>query len=382
MIMLCPDKSCTGCGSCLNVCPRNCISMEENHEGFLYPVINTASCIECGLCEKSCPELNPVKKNEKPKVYASWSLNEEVRTTSSSGGLFFTLAEHVIQRGGAVFGVVFNNDMSASHVCAESISELKAIQGSKYIQSNVNTAYKDALKILKEGREVMFTGTPCQIAGMKAFLGKRSYANLTLVDIVCHGTPPAKTLRWYLKAIKHKIGEFNENSFQFRNLNAWGVTPSIEVSEGRRLMAANENLFMQLFLKSLLHRNSCYSCNYTIENRVSDITLADFWGIGRTIPFPHDTSKGCSLVLVNSEHGKDLLTQVSGNILLQERTIEEAKVVNHQLYMSSHRPPQRDEIFNYIYTHTYDEVDRKFINTPYLKFRHFIGDILRTLKLR
>lgn len=381
MISLCSEKSCTGCCSCVNACPKGCISMIENNEGFLYPAIDYSTCIECGLCQKSCPELHPINKNENLTVYASWSLNDKVRTTSSSGGIFYTLAESVINRGGAVFGVVFNDDMSASHVCAETLSGLKAMQGSKYLQSNINTTYTEALKFLKNGREVMFTGTPCQIAGFRAFLGKRTFDKLTLVDIVCHGTPPAKAFKWYLKELKLKNGEFDEKSFQFRNLNAWGITPSVEISE-RRTSLADSNLYMQLFLKSLLHRNCCYDCRYTTENRVSDVTLADFWGIGKDVPFNHDTSKGCSLLLVNTQHGAAILKEISGNILLEERTIEEAKIVNHQLYMSSVRPKDRERIFGYIYSHSYDEVDSKFVNTLYVRFRHFVGNVLRALKLR
>ena len=382
MIELCSKNQCTGCSSCANICPKGCIEMVENHEGFLYPVIAPESCVQCGLCKKSCPELNVIEKNGQPKIYASWSKADQIRMTSSSGGLFYTLSEHIINKGGVVFGVVFNDDMSASHICAESLKGLRAMQGSKYIQSNINTTYKAAYSYLKKGQPVMFTGTPCQIAGFRAFLSNRAFNNLLLVDIVCHGTPPAKSLKWYLREIKTKIGEFDEHTFLFRNLNAWGYAPSVEVSERRRLMSHDENLFMNLFLKSLLHRESCYQCRYTTTERVSDLTLADFWGIGNEIPFNHDTSKGCSLLLVNSNTGETIINEISDRIFIAERPINEALKVNHQLYMPSKRPKKRDKIFSYIYKHSYDEVNRKYINTQYIRLRHLVGNILRFLKLR
>jgi len=233
MIKLCPSEVCTGCSSCINACPKNCIKMIENLEGFLYPVIDNKLCVECGMCQNVCPELNIVPKNSNPIVYASWSLKDKIRMSSSSGGLFFAIAQHIINKGGVVYGVVFNDDMSVSHKSAVTLDELRFMQGSKYIQSNINMTYKEALSYLKKDRYVMFTGTPCQIAGFKSFLGNKIYNNLILVDIVCHGTPPAKMLKWYLNELKKKLGDFNESTFCFRNLNAWGVTPSVEISKTR-----------------------------------------------------------------------------------------------------------------------------------------------------
>lgn len=384
MIELCQMSLCTGCGACYNACPHNSIEMVPSiGEGFLYPRINQASCISCGVCVKSCPILTPPSKSDVPEVCAAWNTDDSIRQSSSSGGMFLTLALEIIAHGGAVYGVVLSEDGTAYHRRADSIAGLKPMQGSKYVQSDVGKSYNDALADLKHGLPVMFTGTPCQIAGFRSFLGKRQFNDLLLVDIVCHGVPSNALFRDYLNKLEIEwAGILDKSSFIFRELDAWGISPSVKLTDGKRhKIPLEKDMYMRNFLSSYTFRESCYNCKFSNTPRVSDITIADFWGIGSERPFKEDTKKGCSLVLINTVVGKRFVQNVKDNIFIERRTLNEAMLINHQLYRSSKRPRQRNGVYSYCFNHSIDEVYRHFYNTPYHKLRHIGGRILRFLSI-
>lgn len=319
------DKSkCCGCSACVQCCPKQCITMHEDKEGFLYPKVDTAKCIDCGLCEKVCPVLNVADDRLPQKVLAAKNKNEQIRKTSSSGGIFTILAEQVINDGGVVFGVKFNDKWEVVHSYTETIDGLAAFRGSKYVQSFIGDSYKKAEIFLKNGRKVLFSGTPCQISGLKHYL-RKEYENLLTVECVCHGVPSPKVWREYLNEILRPKGVVGKNTvssvskdlpvitgINFRDKsNGWkkygfvlGLKSAFKADKNsvlpsdtqRVLQPFYENPFMQAFLADFILRPSCYSCVAKAGSSGADIALADFWGIENVLP-EFDDDKGCSLLI-------------------------------------------------------------------------------------
>lgn len=319
------DKSkCCGCTACVQRCPKQCIVMHEDKEGFLYPKVDTAKCIDCGLCEKVCPVLNVADDRLPQKVLAAKNKNEQIRNTSSSGGIFTILAEQVINDGGVVFGVKFNDKWEVVHSYTETIDGLAAFRGSKYVQSFIGNSFKETETFLKQGRKVLFSGTPCQIAGLKRYL-RKEYCNLLTVECACHGVPSPKVWREYLNEVSRPKGVFGRNAvssvskdlpvitgINFRDKsNGWkkfgfllGLKSAFKADENsvfssdiqKVLQPFYENPFMQAFLADFILRPSCYKCPAKAGRSGADIALADFWGIENILP-EFDDDKGCSLVL-------------------------------------------------------------------------------------
>lgn len=384
MIELCHKEDCTGCGACFNVCPHHSIIMQESDEGFLYPHIDTDGCVECGLCRRVCPIITPSKNVlEQPVAYAAWNNDDKVRTTSSSGGMFYSLASEVISKGGVVFGVVLDKEGNVFHTCAERINDLPSMQGSKYVQSDTRYVYSEVIKCLKEGRIVLFTGTPCQVAAMKSYTLNNDNQNLFLVDIVCHGVPSGKLFKDYLDKLGKEIGDFDKSSFCFRKLDAWGIAPSVEFAGNcRKIIPPDLNVYMKFFLSSYTFRESCYNCKFARTPRISDITIADFWGIGKgKTPFQRNTAKGCSLVLVNTQKGQKFFDDIKEGLFYEKRELSEAIQINHQLYRPSYRPKQRDNVYQYFFLHDISTIYTKYYNNLYKRIRRFFGKVLRKIHL-
>ena len=323
MIQILDKSQCCGCTACVSICPKQCITMREDEEGFLYPVVDSSHCIDCNLCKKVCPELYPKEMREPLHVYAAKHKNEQVRLASSSGGIFTLLAEKIIDEGGVVFGVRFNNNWDVIHDYTETMEGLAVFRGSKYVQSYMGDCYLKAKSFLEQGRKVMFTGTPCQIAGLKNFL-RKDYDNLLTVDVVCHGVPSPKVWQVYLDEIARKGGknsvlshpivektEINHIDFRSKSIGwkkfSFALTLSKATADGEKntvLLSSvfTENLYMNVFLSNLSLRLSCYACPAKAGKSGSDITIADFWGIEDVLPDFED-DKGISLVLSYSEKG-------------------------------------------------------------------------------
>lgn len=346
-IQLCKANDCTACFACEGICPKSAISQVADEEGFRHPVIDSMLCVGCHACEKVCPVLTPVTKYKKGVVYASWSLDDSVRSNSSSGGMFTELAKQVLLKKGAVVGASMNETGYVSHIIVKDGEALKKLRGSKYVQSLLGgKLYKEIKQLLREGRDVLFTGCPCQVAAMRSFF--KDDKHLYTIDLVCHGVPSPEVFANLYEKIKVEIP--NLVTYNFRDYKNWQVCTSVNVNVNGHII--NQKIFgewtyyQDAFLKGLMHRPNCYNCRYTTVERVGDISLADFWGIGTYKPIRNDYIGGCSMVSVNSEKGLSLFSQVLSNIYFEERDIQETiDGGNEQLVKPSIRPIGRDTFY-------------------------------------
>ena len=303
MITITDKHNCCGCSACVQTCPKQCISFEEDEQGFRYPLVDKGVCVDCGLCEKVCPVLNAGEPRQPLEVYAAINPNEEIRRESSSGGIFTALAKAVLDEGGVVFGARFNDQWEVVHAYTESREGLAPFRGSKYVQSRVGETYRQAKAFLQQGRKVMYTGTPCQIAGLKRYLGKE-YDQLLTVDVVCHGVPSPLVWRDYLRDITaNNLSQIASINFRDKSTGWKNYSVKISGKEGKDYVneSFRQNLFMQVFLKDLCLRPSCTNCAAKSGKSCSDLTIADYWGMED----PNwDDNKGTSLALVHSSQGQ------------------------------------------------------------------------------
>ena len=318
--------------------------MATDKEGFLMPVVNNDKCVECHLCEKVCPIVSPRenKNTKQPDVFAMWSLPD--RTKSSSGGAFSAYARMILKNGGVVFGAAFDRNMRLRHIGVETIEGLDDLRGSKYVQSDVNGCFGNIKSLLKDGRFVLFCGTPCQVAGLQSFL-RRDYDNLLTLDLVCHGVPSVAVFKAYLKKLStHFAGKGRIDGFEFRRRNSWGFAPTVSLSGKLTKIYGGDNAYMSAFDKSAIFRNSCYSCPFAKLPRIGDCTIADFWGIGRHgTPFRHDVQKGVSLVMVNNNKGQGFTDKLE-DVFIEERDLDEALIENHNITHPSVAHLKRNDI--------------------------------------
>ena len=349
-------------------CPKHCISLQEDAEGFLYPKVDLSLCIDCGLCEKVCPELHLASARKPLATYAGKHKNDEIREGSSSGGVFSALAEKVIETGGVVFGARFDADWEVVHDYTETMAGLSVFRGSKYVQSRIGNSYALVEQFLKSGRIVLFTGTPCQIAGLKLFL-RKDYEQLLTVDVICHGAPSPGIWRQYLQeeiarqcnrkntVLLHPISgrDVRVVDIAFRNkVSGWkkysfALTFSTTGRSGEKFsfcshMPFTENLFMKGFLANLYLRPSCYACPAKGGQSNSDLTLGDFWGIQHVMP-QLDDDKGMSVVLVNTEKGHALLDKTKINAWPTDYL--QVLKYNSALERSVQRPLKREHFYTY-----------------------------------
>ena len=336
---------CNGCHTCYSLCPKKAIKMVVNTEGFLFPQINNESCIECGLCEKICPVLNPItKENEQTAAYAIINNDEEIRLQSSSGGVFSAIAQDVIKQNGIVFGAKFDSDFNVIHGYTDSIEGLLDFRGSKYVQSAIGEAYKDCKNFLEEGRQVLFSGTPFQIAGLQSFLGK-NYDNLLLVDIICHGVPSPLLWTEYKRTLEKKFASRMVKT-AFRRKDYGWKQYSLAVTFGNASEYCNtlrQDSYLKLFLKDVCLRESCYNCKYKTAKRIADITIADFWGIQNEYP-ELDDDKGTSFVITHSDKGQKIIDCLS-NCTVKIIPLEKGVKYNPSYVRSVIRPTKRDVFF-------------------------------------
>lgn len=366
-IELCKESDCTQCFACLSVCPRTCIIKKEVDGGFWIPEIRYEDCISCQRCVKSCHVLSPKRIKKKPYItLAAWNENDLVRKKSSSGGVFSVLADLILDKGGVVFGAAFVEGLQLVHIGVESKNELGLLRGSKYVQSDLSTSYRQTLDYLKGGRKVLFTGTPCQIAGLYAFL-KIDYENLYTCDLICHGVPSQKAFDCYLKKIG--ITPKPKDYFNFRYTDGWGF----QLAYNGKKISAKKMYYLRAFNRGLMFMESCYTCKYATPDRISDITLADYWDIGSIYPFKHPTQKGISMVLINTLKGESLLDNCS-DIYREERSLDEAIKCNHNLSKPSYRPKDKGDYYKDSLMLSVFELVRKYSLQPSLR------DYLRPLK--
>ena len=363
MIEIKDKKDCCGCSACVQKCPKQCISLKEDDEGFLYPVVDKEACIDCGLCEKVCPVLHQGEPHKPLKVYAAKNQDEEIRRQSSSGGIFTLLAEKTIQDGGVVFGARFDEHWEVKHDYTETIEGLAAFRGSKYVQSRMEDNYRKAEMFLKQGRKVLFSGTPCQVAGLKRFL-RKEYEHLLTVDFICHGVPSPGVWRKYLKETVARMCDKNSvstdpismedahvESISFRDKSSgwkkysFALTLSATSRSGVKNTVSlcevfPQNTFMKGFLSDLYLRPSCYACAAKSEMSGSNITIGDLWGAPSIIG-NEDDDKGTSLVLINKDRCK-----VDAFLWMKEIDYQAAFVYNPAVERSARMPDKRSSFYD------------------------------------
>lgn len=317
--MVVEKNKCTGCFACYNICPKKAIKMEEDIYGFIYPIIDYDKCINCGQCKSICPSINKIKLNYPLKCYAMYAKDKKIRNTSSSGGVSTVLANHVLNSNGVVYGASFNN-FESKHIRISKKEDINKIQGSKYIHSYILDTYKSVKKDLKD-KIVLFTGTPCQIAGLKNYL-KIEYENLYLVDIICHGVPSIKFLKEDIGIDIDNIS-FRVNNYYFINL--------IKKNKIISTIEMDNSFYLTGFMSGLFCRDNCYNCLYANSYRVSDITIGDFWGLESNSKLYKDRDHGVSVILPITKKGLKLINSCKKDMILEERSIEEAINGNSQL---------------------------------------------------
>lgn len=338
-------NTCCGCRACEQICPKKAIFMVENKEGFLEPQIDMDKCIKCGLCVKKCPQMNELPKEEEfGKVYAAKNIKEQL--TSSSGGIFSTIAKKVLDEKGIVFGAAYNDNNEVQHTCISDVKDLKKLKGSKYVQSDTKNTFSEAKKYLECGKKVLYVGTPCQIAGLNSFLGKQ-YNNLLTVDFVCHGVPSPKLFKCYLEweAKGKKITDFR---FRSKLKKSWGLCYSYRIEKKLKHGSAKMNPYYNAFLNGYTYRECCYNCKYATKQRISDITLCDYWGIEKEHPEFFD-SKGVSGIIVNSKKGVQMFQQIQKELVYIESTFDKLKRKNHNLEQPVIRPEVRDTVYEGVF---------------------------------
>lgn len=370
MISIVDKAKCCGCTACSSVCPKGCVALTTDKEGFLYPVIDYKQCCNCGLCERVCPMLNQAKPNISPLVYAAANKDIKIRSKSSSGGVFTILGEKVLAKNGVVFGARFDSEFNVRHDFTVDDKGLNLFRGSKYLQSEMENNFRRAKDYLDTtGRKVLFSGTPCQIAGLRAFL-RKDYDNLITIDFVCHGVPSPMVWKKYLATILLPQGAAAGKNSVFKSLKElpwkgisfrdkrlgwkkYGFHLISEVAlkgdkntvftssiDGKELYQPfTENPYMQIFLSNLDLRPSCYDCPSKCGRSGSDITLGDFWGIDKIAP-ELDDDKGLSLVKINSERGRTLFESI--DCMSVEMKYEDALKYNPSIEHSVKIPPYRN----------------------------------------
>lgn len=338
-----PHEDCTGCGACLNACPKAAISMRLDGD-FPYPMIDHDLCVNCGICERSCPVLHPSFENaEQPACYAYWAA-DDVRAKSSSGGAFTVLAEHITAQGGVVAGAAYADDCySVEYRIAETSEGLAPLRGSKYVQADTGHVYQEVKRALDAGRPALFVGCPCEVAGMKSFL-RKDYQNLYIVDLVCHGVPPQTLFERFVREEEAAHGsKAIRVSFRDKSFVPWNVSTSIDFANGEQYRKRrNECPYLKAFLYSMMFRESCGHCKFATLPRQGDLTLADFWDVHLLDP-KLDDRKGTSLVLVNNEKGSELLETLRASAkLLEPASLGHGIEHNRQIAYSSVHNPKRE----------------------------------------
>lgn len=324
------DK-CTGCAACRNACPHNAISMKPaDRLGSLFPSVDSKVCVECKLCEKTCPVISPIAQRMPMHTFAAWCKDLNENKLSTSGGLATTFSKHVLKRGGIVYGCA-SQGMEVKHVRIDKIDDAEILRGSKYVQSSIGDVFRLVRKDLRESLQVLFIGTPCQVAGLLSYL-RKPYDNLMTVDLICHGTPSLELLRGH---VSEKVGKANVSRLAFREHGSF----ALDVYEGENLIYSSnlwkqryKDAYYNTFIKGYTYRESCYTCRFSTPKRCSDITIGDYWGLGKEEPFHSEhANAGISVALINTNKGKVFFAEQADKFYKYERPLSEAVNGNPQL---------------------------------------------------
>lgn len=366
------QEDCCGCGTCKIVCPKHAINMEKDAYGFLYPSIVSELCINCGICKRACAYQKKKNNSNPRKVYALSLKNTDILRQSASGGAFSGIAERWIEEDDVVFGAALISEhgkLAAKHCSAMTKEELKKLFGSKYVQSDLEDTFVDAKDYLEKGKKVLYSGTPCQIAGLKAYLGT-DYENLFTIDLVCHGVPSNRMFQEYLRSEETRRGARIEN-LKFRDKDyGWGLNAKLYYHVGEKaksiVLPSYESSYYELFLKGEIYRPNCYSCPYANEHRPGDLTIGDFWGIEKEHPDylqpvgKLNQSAGISMLMINSEKGEALFRECESLFWHYPSTFENVSRHNEQLKHPSSPGKNRDTVLKLYKEKGYRAVDKWF----------------------
>lgn len=407
MININDKHNCCGCNACVQICPKQCIFTSEDNEGFIYPHVNTEKCIDCGLCELVCPVINQNESKEPLVTYAAKNKNDDVRLNSSSGGVFTLFAEHIIAEGGIVFGAKFNDNWEVSHNYTETIQGLALFRGSKYVQSIIGDSFKLAKQFLNDGRKVLFSGTPCQIAGLKKYL-RKEYELLLTIEVVCHGVPSAMVWRDYLDyRCKRYHGMVNRNFTQLKTppvitdisfrdkTDGWkkyglkvsyayhsidkNHVPTPNDKNSHEITPFNKDIFMKGFLQNLYLRPSCYSCPARQGKSGADISIADYWGVKAIHP-NFDDDKGVGAIIVNTEVGERYFNNIKDKVYYQKSDYQNIIKNNPCIINSVTEPAQRAIFWDDYKTDGIECINKIYDSMTPSKSKLLIKRVLRRIK--
>lgn len=382
MIRISDKELCCGCTACVSACPARCIVMRRDREGFDYPVANPDMCLKCGLCERICPMQNPVQKVEPMAAYAAICVSKTKE--ASSGGVFPLLAQEVIKNEGVVCGAALDSSCVVEHREAETIEELAAFSGAKYVQSELYSIFEDVKCRLKEGTKVLFSGTPCQIAGLRSYL-RDEYENLYTVDIACHGVPSPGLWEKYKAALETlhssrlKNVKFRDQSNGWRHYNI-----RYDFADKTVKVPRLKDPYLALFLQDMSLRPSCYDCRMRNGRSGSDITLGDLWSVAQTAPKMND-DKGVSGVLINTVKGRELWEKIAGSLSLEQLTpADVAKDNGGFAQKPTPIPEKREEFFKGVHsTKNLPKYMRSYVvRKPLLSLYRNLRSMLSSLKRR
>lgn len=381
-VLLCTMDLCTGCSACLAACRLGAIDMYFNEEGFLEPRLND-NCVNCGQCASVCQIINPPQLKRNPEVYAAINKDMDVLERSSSGGVFYALAKSVIAAGGVVFGAKYDEELRVKHAAACTMDEVMEFQKSKYAQSDMRGVLGSVKFFLSEGREVMFTGTPCQVAAVKNYLNDFGRGNLVCVDLLCHGVGSPKIfedhIHYLCRKYKSKVTAF---CFRYKSRDHTGVKRkqrplvSFTLENGKKIIKDfNLDRYANGFNRCILLRKSCTKCYFANTNRPGDLTIGDFWRLGEDIPYHRLTQDGVSVVLVNSDIGHRLLRRCSDSLFLDERPLAEAIKGNPTLSRPSKANKRREVFFKAYRRFGYKVSTSLFTSSVFYRIKFHVSNL-------
>ena len=362
-----PKNLCSGCSACLNICPKKAISMKKEN-GFLYPSIDYSVCIDCHNCEKICPQLSSSKKHEELFIIAAYAKDENIRKNSSSGGIFSLFAQKYLSNNGIVIGCAMAEDFkSAKHIAIKNEQDLRFLRGSKYLQSQTGQTFSDVKKFLLEGKNVLFSGTPCQVAGLSAFIPDSMKKNLLTIDVICHGVPSPLVWEKYIEAREKEAGAKTKAvSFRKKTDKTKEYSLFIEFENGKTFNESiKNNFYLRGFVNNLFLRPSCYNCEIKNNAYKSDITLADYWG-AEDVFEKEEVEKGISLVITHSEKGKKELAILQTSAFMIEVNKEAALKKNQSYYKKAKINSLTKNFMKDIKKQDIDKVLKKYCSSEFI----------------
>ena len=406
---LCNYSACTGCAACAAICQLACIVMQPDSEGFLRPNINHSQCTSCHRCSATCPILqleyvgegskdtmlhvsvasaqSVANEKQLPIVYAAWHLDSSIRYESSSGGVFTALADNILADGGAVAGAAFDDLLVVRHIIIEKVADLQRLRGSKYVQSEIAPAFLLRMRdLLEQGRKVLFSGTPCEVTGLRSFLN-HPYDNLFCCDFICHGVPSPMLFKKYIQ--KDEVSRKQLTGVTFRDkTNGWKKFQiSRQMQNGKKIIYDSMvDPYMSAFLKDYALRPSCYECHFKSTERVGDLTIADFWGVKKTYPEYDPDDKGTSLILVNNKKGSSWLLACHAMLFLGKADIKTAIAGNPSLVRPVSRPAQRDTFYIDLKVFSFTKVIEKYhlsfsrLDYVFVGIKNYLIVVVRKIK--